>query len=531
MKRFGTMLDCSRNAVPTVDSVQKWIDILSDLGYNTLLLYMEDTYEIQGEPYFGYMRGRYTEDELREMDVYAKEHGVELIPCIQTLAHLQSIERWPEYWGHFDCADILCVGDERNYKLIEGMFATLARCFSTRTLHIGMDEAYLVGRGRYYEKFGEKDRSQVMLEHLERICKIGEQYGFTFLIWSDMFFKAATGGNIGGAPVTDEIIQKIPENVELVYWEYYATEAEQYNEMLKAHQRLKEGTWFAGGLMSWAGFAPHNQFSMMVNEVALAACKENNVDNVFFTMWGDCGGECSRFALLPSLFHAAEVRKGNHDIEAIKEKFFQKFGITFDDFLLMDLPETANDLPGEVSNAEKYMLYNDYLTGIMDTQVHLGDGKAFANCAMRLSKHTMHPQWGYLFETQRTLCEVLSVKAELSVRTRNAYHNRDKIAISQLLGDYEEVAQRLKSFLSAYRKQWLQENKPHGFDIQDIRIGGLIARTESTAERLKAYVEGKITRIDELEEKQLSYFGIEPDTRRPLTWVANWTHIATTNIV
>ena len=115
MKRFGTMLDCSRNAVPTVDGVQKWIDILSDLGYNTLLLYMEDTYEIRGEPYFGYMRGRYTEEELREMDVYAKEHGVELIPCIQALAHLQSIERWPEYWGHFDCADILCVGDERNY--------------------------------------------------------------------------------------------------------------------------------------------------------------------------------------------------------------------------------------------------------------------------------------------------------------------------------------------------------------------------------------------------------------------------------
>ncbi len=531
MKRFGTMLDCSRNAVPTVDSVKRWIDILSDLGYNSLLLYMEDTYEIEGEPYFGYMRGRYTEEELKAMDIYAKEQGVELIPCIQTLAHLQSIERWPEYWGHFDCADILCVGDERNYKLIEGMFATLARCFSTKTIHIGMDEAYLVGRGRYYEKFGEKNRSQVMLEHLRRICEIGEQYGFTFLIWSDMFFKAATGGNHGGAPVTDEILSQIPDNVELVYWEYYAKEEAQYNEMLRAHQRIKEGTWFAGGLVSWAGFAPHNQFSMMVNEVALTACNKNQVDNVFFTMWGDCGGECSRFALLPALFHAAEVRNGNYDIQAIKDKFLKKFGIAFDDFLLLDLPETANDLPGEISNAEKYMLYNDYLTGIMDTQVHLGDGKSFAQCALRLEKHATHPQWGYLFETQRTLCEVLSVKAELSVRTRSAYQSEDKIALGKLLADYEEVAQRLKSFLKAYRKQWLRENKPHGFDIQDIRIGGLIARTESTKERLEEYVAGTISHIEELEEDQLSYFGIEPDTRRPLTWVASWTHIATTNIV
>lgn len=531
MKRFGTMLDCSRNAVPTVESVQKWIDILSDLGYNTLLLYMEDTYEIEGEPYFGYKRGRYTEEELKAMDIYAKEQGVELIPCIQTLAHLQSIERWPEYWGHFDCADILCVGDERNYKLIEGMFATLARCFSTKTIHIGMDEAYLVGRGRYYEKFGEKDRSQVMIEHLQRICEIGKQYGFHFLIWSDMFFKEATGGNLGGAPATDDVLGKIPDNVELVYWEYYSKDEAEYDKKIKAHQRIKEGTWFAGGLMSWAGFAPHNQFSMMVNEVALTACEKNQVDNVFFTMWGDCGGECSRFALLPALFYAAEFRKGNRDIEVIKEKFFEKFGITFDDFLLLDLPETANDLPGEVSNAEKYMLYNDYLTGIMDTQVRIGDGKAFAQCATRLAKHTTHPQWGYLFETQRTLCEVLSVKAELSVRTRSAYQNKDKATISKLLIDYEEVAQKLQKFLKVYRKQWLRENKPHGFDIQDIRIGGLIARTESAKERLEAYVEGTILRIEELEEEQLSYFGIEPDTRRPLTWVASWSHIATTNIV
>ena len=52
-RRFGTMLDCSRNAVMTVKALRRWIDLTADLGYNTLLLYMEDTYEIQGEPYCG----------------------------------------------------------------------------------------------------------------------------------------------------------------------------------------------------------------------------------------------------------------------------------------------------------------------------------------------------------------------------------------------------------------------------------------------------------------------------------------------
>ena len=57
---FGTMLDCSRNAVLTVESVKEWIDISADLGYNMLMLYTEDTYEVKGHPYFGYCRGRYS---------------------------------------------------------------------------------------------------------------------------------------------------------------------------------------------------------------------------------------------------------------------------------------------------------------------------------------------------------------------------------------------------------------------------------------------------------------------------------------
>ena len=87
-RTFGTMLDCSRNAVPNIRSLKKWIDLTAGLGYNALLLYTEDTYEVPGEPYFGYMRGRFTQDELREADRYALSRGMTLIPCIQVLAHL-----------------------------------------------------------------------------------------------------------------------------------------------------------------------------------------------------------------------------------------------------------------------------------------------------------------------------------------------------------------------------------------------------------------------------------------------------------
>ena len=63
-QRLGYMIDCSRGAVPKIQTIQKFVDYLSAFGYTFLELYTEDTYEIEGEPYFGYMRGRYTKEEI-----------------------------------------------------------------------------------------------------------------------------------------------------------------------------------------------------------------------------------------------------------------------------------------------------------------------------------------------------------------------------------------------------------------------------------------------------------------------------------
>lgn len=48
-KHLGVMLDCSRNAVVRPEQVKKYIDILQRLGYNSLMLYTEDTYEVDNQ--------------------------------------------------------------------------------------------------------------------------------------------------------------------------------------------------------------------------------------------------------------------------------------------------------------------------------------------------------------------------------------------------------------------------------------------------------------------------------------------------
>lgn len=47
-ERNSLMLDCSRNAVFTVEKVKFLIRTLAKLGMNVLMLYTEDTYEVAG---------------------------------------------------------------------------------------------------------------------------------------------------------------------------------------------------------------------------------------------------------------------------------------------------------------------------------------------------------------------------------------------------------------------------------------------------------------------------------------------------
>ena len=97
LRELGVMIDCSRNAVISVPALKNFIKIIAEFGYDYVGLYTEDTIEVEGEPYFGYQRGRLTASEIKEADAFAREHGMELRPYIQTLAHINQIVDYADY--------------------------------------------------------------------------------------------------------------------------------------------------------------------------------------------------------------------------------------------------------------------------------------------------------------------------------------------------------------------------------------------------------------------------------------------------
>jgi len=234
---------------------------------------------------------------------------------------------------------------------------------------------------------------------------------------------------------------------------------------------------------------------------ALNACRRGKIKNIFFTMWGDNGGECSRLAALPALFYLAEYAKGHTDEEKIKAKFKRFTGVEFDEFMAIDLPNYVT-VPKDSAprNPAKYMLYSDCFNGFLDGTVKRGCSEEYGDAANKLFAIAKKSRrYGYLFDNMAKLCAVCEVKAELGVKTREAYLNGDKDTLRRLATeDYPEAIRRVKKFAVSNEKQWMAENKPEGYDVQDIRLGGVLARLDSCRRRLLDYVEGRVDDIHEL---------------------------------
>ena len=504
------MLDCSRNAVATCETVEELIRHLAVMGYDSLGLYMEDTFTVPGYPYFGYLRDAYTKEDIARMEKVASAYGIELVPYIQTLAHFNTLTRHYAMDGLFDTGDILMTGEERTYEFLDALLKTVSEYFTTRSVHLGMDEAYMLGRGKYLDKNGNKPRIEIMQAHLERVLSICKKYGLQPMMWSDMFFSQVMEAQYG-AEISEEIASRVPSGVELIYWDYYHTSEEHYTEMIAKHRVFRNPLGFAAGAWKWLGYTPDNRYSFASNEASARACIKAGIPRYIVTGWGDNGGECSPFATLPALLHCARMNYGDFSLGEDFGRSFQSLaGMPLADFMTIDLCNrvTESEDAEEKNSANKFLLFNDVLLGTLDTTVYEGLGDLYFRHAYALQRAKKSAgRFSYLFETQLCLARVLASKADMGIRLRKAYAARDTAALQKLLDELKQLPARIEKLYRAMRAQWEHENRPNGFDVQDIRFGALKQRIFAAIAKLSAFLEGTAPAVPELEAKLLDFMG------------------------
>lgn len=518
--KLGVLISTT-GTVYNVKTVKKFLDYASQLGYNTCYLEITAGYEIEEEPMFAYLRGKYSKQELKEIDSYAKSIGITVIPTVQTLAHLGFLFRWPQFIKYRDIDEILRVGEPKVYELIEKIIKTMAECFSSKILHLGLDEAWNLGRGTYRDVNGARDWIDIMKDHMDKLLEICDKYGVTPEMWGDMYIRMAYGAYEHG-PMTidksDEVRASITSNMKIHYWDYYSLEKEHYCNFIDKFKKITDNIVFDGGVWNYIGFAPDNTYSIKATKAAFEACLEKGIKDVVITTWGGDGvQETSLWATMPTMVAAAEFARGNYDMDSIKAKFKEIMKMDFDAFIEL---ESVNKVKArDKTNTErhllspsKYLLFNDVFAGIYDSTVDDTERYVFTDAAKKMQPYVQDEQWGYIFRLIKALAEVMELKFDLGVRTRRAYSQGDKEELRNLASNvYPVVAERVEKLYRALREQYYIENKQNGFELQDARFGGLVKRLQNCSEMLLDYCDGKLDRLEELEQKQYDYLDGTPE--------------------
>lgn len=497
----GVMLDCSRNAVPTLAGAKRFLDRLALAGLNLLLLYTEDTYEVPSQPYLGYLRGRFTQAELRELDDYAASLDIELMPCIQTLGHMTQFLQWNANADFRDRTDILLAGEEKVYQFLRDAITSLRSCLRCKRIHIGMDEAHDVGLGRYRELHGNQDRTEILRRHLERVVAICQDNDFRPIMWSDMFFRL---GSPSGAYfdrsiiISDELAASLPA-VDMCYWDYYHTDEDFYDHMLTQHEKMGRTT-FGGGIWTWSGFLPHAKRTAATMRPALRMCARRHVDTVFATMWGDDGAETNAFLALNQLpLFSESCWQGpdcsDEDIARLGEKLT---GVPHEAFTAFSewYPNHR-----EVCTGKAY-IWADPLYPLTNDGYETPDEALprFAAAEAILSRYDQ-------LETNyaRQLFHLAQLKGALIRDLRPAYLAGDREYLrrvaEEIIPDLMDQYHRMQKL---HRDLWERDMRRNGWEVLCLRYGGQIARLEDVQDELRRYLKGEIPAIVELDEEPLN---------------------------
>lgn len=479
------------------------------MGLNLGMMYTEDTYEVPGQPFFGYKRGRYTYDELKALDDYANLFGIELCPCIQTLGHLKRILHWPAYHHLRDNDEVLLADLEETYVLLEQMIQAATAPYRSKKIHLGMDEAFGVGLGAHLTRFGYEDPHSVIGRHLSRVLGICDKYGLKAMMWSDMYFHL-DGRNYHSPGLPSESAKAaVDPRITLMYWDYYQSQEEKYADALYKHAQFPAPTVFAGGIWTWIGPAPDYPTTIANTVAGLTACAKAEIPLALATAWGDNGGECNLTAALLGLQLYGELTfRSEYDPQLLAERFRRcchADAQAFLDLSLLNYMPGMKDNPSDPVNACKFMLYQDPLVQLFeaDTQGY-AMAEHFGSLVTRYARYAVeNPEYGLLFDFYTALANALALKCVWHEQAGNAVRSRNREQAAALADGIPATVEALNTLRVVWRKLWETTNKPNGFEIIEVRLGGVAARMTTAGEKMRAFALGETETIPELEEPAL----------------------------
>jgi len=224
----GLLLDPAR----VVERHEFYFDLLPQLaawGYNTILWHFSDdegfALKLDSRPQIASPYA-FSKSQTARFIRSAAQHGIDVIPELESLGHSLAITGLPQYAHLFDGDpydhNAICPSHRQTLPLLRPMIEEVAALFPSPYFHAGLDEIDLSGCPRCARRSRGKPDAHVLAEHIKAIRQIVIGCGKRMMMWADTVEKHP------------RLLKVLPKDILMLHWHYKSVPAERVWPSIKA---------------------------------------------------------------------------------------------------------------------------------------------------------------------------------------------------------------------------------------------------------------------------------------------------------
>lgn len=499
----GVMLDIGRNKIPKLETLLELAQLLADLKYNHLELYIEG-FAFAYPSFTELWEGRETPltgSEIRQLDAFCRKNFIDLVPNQNTFGHMASWLATDAYKDLAECPNgmkmmglismktTLDPSDPRSVELVSKMTDDLLPNFTSGYYNMNMDEPFELGQGKSKKLCREQGVGEVYLGYALKMHELATSRNKKLMMWGDIALRHPA------------ILGKIPKDITLLDWGYESL----YPFERNAKRLDSAGVSFilCPGTSSWTSITGRTQNMLDNIEKAAVNAVKYNGKGILVTDWGDMGHwqylpvsyagyatggalawnsgsrgtmQLSRF-LDSYVFRDPSGRMGNSVL--LLGKYNQ-----YEEFLMLNM--TTSMLSFQLGLRDRVMtdaIFDKIISGLtvmmkdlapelIDTIVNRYEGRKpfdYQGLMTFVDKQEQvigivslqGPDSALVKAEYLNAIRLIRLGASLRQYTTTPWHNRDGEQKTQL----ERMSRLCSEYLAENQRLWLERNKPGGYDL------------------------------------------------------------------
>jgi hypothetical protein len=201
-----------RIQVMTMPALKAFALQLHHDGVNTLIMEWEGTYPFKKHPLIA-NRYAYTREEVISFVKYCNGLGIDVIPLQQSFGHVEYILRNDRYKDlredQKDFSQVCPLQTRQDSALFTDLYTDLASTHTSKYIHIGGDETYLLGHDERCRLMAAKEgKSKLYIDYIRMLCNIVIGLGKRPVLWADIALKYP------------DAIKLLPKGTVFIDWNY-----------------------------------------------------------------------------------------------------------------------------------------------------------------------------------------------------------------------------------------------------------------------------------------------------------------------